>query len=121
MHCSTIASNNAQVRCNFVDLYYSLFGSKVPNCLAKNEQPLTSGLPRIPKIPKISENKRSASPFETNGTSSKQPIVEAPVDRQEPPIVNRESDSVSRPVEIKEEPTETIKVINTRTKKNDYF
>lgn len=76
--------------------------------MAKNEQPLISGLPRIPKIPKISENKRSASPFD-NETAPKQPTIEAPVDAKEP-IVNRESDSVSRPVEVKEEPTETIKV-----------
>lgn len=104
---STVASNNAQVRCNFVDLYYSLFGSKVPNCLAKNEQPLTLGLPKIPKIPKLTERKRSASPFDNGSTSRQPPVDPAPVDGLE---VKREPDAVSKPVEVKEEPIETVTV-----------
>lgn len=92
-------------------MYYSLFGSKVPNCLAKNEQPLTSGLPKIPKIPKISDTKRADSPFDNNSeVATKQPIVEASTNAQEP-VINRESDSVSKPPEIKEEPIESIQVI----------
>lgn len=82
--------------------------------MAKNEQPLTSGLPKIPKIPKISDQKRSASPFDTTETKPKPPIVEPPLNGQEP-VVNRESDSVSKPPEVKEEPIETIQVVHKFT------
>lgn len=103
IHFSSVASNNAQVRCNFVDLYNSLFGTKVPYCLAKNEKTLISGLPRIPKIPKFSDTKRSASPFDHILIAK--PVVEQPIE-----IIEREPESVNKPVEVKEEPTDTIKV-----------
>lgn len=102
---STVASNNAQFRCNFVDLYYSLFGTKVPNCMAKNEQPLSLGLPKIPKISKLPDGKRSASPFD-NGVTVKP--ADEPLD--EPETDKREPESNNRPIEVKEEPVETIKV-----------
>lgn len=105
--CSTVASNNAQFRCNFVDLYHSLFGSKVPHCLAKNELPLTSGLPKIPKIPKLSDNKRSASPFDIVAPP-KPVVVDEPVDG--PELFKREPDTNNRLFEVKEEPVESIKV-----------
>lgn len=112
---SAVTSNNAQVRCNFVDLYYSLFGSKVPNCLAKNETPLTSGLPKIPKISKTIENKRSASPFD-NVVPAK-PNIDEPVDQPETFKREREREPeptqptfTNKPFEVKEEPAESIKV-----------
>lgn len=110
--CSTVASNNVQIRCNFVDLYYSLFGSKTPNCLAKNEQPLTSGLPKIPKIPKLSD-KRSVSPFDGDEIKPKPATVETPVNGQES-LANRDSDAVSKIPQVKEEPTEIIPVNNCK-------
>lgn len=88
-----------------MDLYYSLFGSKIPNCLAKNELPLTSGLPKIPKIPKISDTKRSASPFD-NGIVAVKTVTEEPVE-----IEAKEAESMSKPIEINEEPADSIKVI----------
>lgn len=102
---SSVASNNAQVRCNLVDLYYSLFGSKTPNCLAKNELPLTSGLPKIPKIPKISDTKRSASPID-NGIVATKTVVNEPIEIEE-----KEAESISKPIEVNEEPTDSVKVI----------
>lgn len=109
---SSVASNNAQIRCNFVDLYYSLFGSKVPNILAKNEQPLSMGLPKIPKIPKISDKKRSASPFD-NGISPKPStataaVADEPVDIE----IKREPETVNKPVEVNDEPIDIVKVID---------
>lgn len=87
-----------------MDLYYSLFGSKTPNCLAKNEIPMSMGLPKIPKIQKITEVKRSASPFE-NSIINQQPVVD------EPPEVNdREPEPINRPVEEKEEPSDLVVV-----------
>lgn len=107
---SSVASNNAQVRCNLVDLYYSLFGSKIPNCLAKNELPLTLGLPKIPKvskIQKISDIKRSASPFD-NGIVAANTVTDEPVE-----IVEKDAESMSKPIEVNEEPTDSVKVIFT--------
>lgn len=104
LQCSTVTSNNAQLRCNFVDLYYSMFGSKTPNCLAKNEIPLSLGLPKIPKISKTTEIKRSASPFE-NATINQPAVVNEPVE-----VEDRETEPVNRPVEEKEEPADAIVV-----------
>lgn len=91
-----------------MDLYYSLFGSKVPNCLAKNEVPLSSGLPKIPKIPKLSDNKPSANPFDS--IVPKKPPPEEPVEIQE--TFKRESESSNKPIEVKEEPTESSTKVN---------
>lgn len=56
------------MRCNFVDLYYALYGSKRPLCLSGADKSIISGLPKIPKIPKIAPladiKRRSESPFE---------------------------------------------------------
>lgn len=65
---------------------------------------MSLGLPKIPKIPRITEVKRSTSPFE-NSIINQQPVA------VEPPEVNdREPEPVSRPVEEKEEPSDSIVV-----------
>lgn len=102
--CSSATSNNPQLRCNFVDLYYSMFGSKTPNCLAKNEIPLSLGLPKIPKIPKMTDTKRSASPFE-NAKINQPAVVNEPV-----VVEDRVTEPVNTPVEEKEEPADSIVV-----------
>lgn len=56
-----MTSNDSQMRCNFVDLYYALYGSKRPSCLISTDSSTLSRLPRIPKL--TSEYKyRSPSP-----------------------------------------------------------
>lgn len=47
------------MRCNFVDLYYALFGVNSPNVLTRSDPTTTMGLPRIPKL-----SKRAISPAE---------------------------------------------------------
>lgn len=54
-----MTSNNSQIRCNSVDLYYALYGSRRPTCLVGSD---VTTLTRFPKIPKISANKRYRSP-----------------------------------------------------------
>lgn len=66
---STVLCNDSQMRCNFVDLYYSLYGSKRPKVLMGPEP--SSSVLSLPKIPKLSE-RRSASPIVPS-------IVEAPI------------------------------------------
>lgn len=56
---SVLASNNDQMRCNFVDLYYALFGVTSPGVLTRGDSKTTMGLPRIPKL-----SKRALSPTE---------------------------------------------------------
>lgn len=90
-----------------------MFGSKTPNCLAKNEMPLTSGLPRIPKIPKLTDHKRSASPFDSI-VPSKPIVVDEPVDVPTETF-KREPETNNRSFEVKEEPVESIKVRNTKS------
>lgn len=102
---SSVASNNAQIRCNFVDLYYALFGSKVPNILAKNEIPMSLGLPKIPRIPKLSDKKRSASPFD-NGLPTKPSKSDEPIEID----IKREVEIISKPSEANEEPLDIPKV-----------
>lgn len=89
-----------------------MFGSKTPNCLAKNEIPLSLGLPKIPKISKTTDIKRSASPFENN-TINQPAVVNEPV-----VVEDRETEPTNRPVEEKEEPTDAIvvKVLLTEKK-----
>lgn len=107
---SSAASNNAQVRCDFVDLYFSLFGTKEPLCLSKNELPLSSSLPRVPKIPKLTEVKRSASPLDNPPPPRPPPVtlVEEPAEYED--NFNPEPEIIKNPVEIKEEPVETARV-----------
>lgn len=94
------------MRCDFVDLYHSLFGSKIPNCLAKNEMPLISGLPKIPKISKITDNKRSGSPFD-NGLPPKPNNDEL---NDTPVTIKREPDTNNKSFEVNEDPVAPIKV-----------
>lgn len=47
------------MRCNFVDLYYELFGMNAPAVLSRSDSSITMGLPRIPKL-----SKRALSPTE---------------------------------------------------------
>lgn len=54
-------SNDSQMRCNFVDLYYALYGSKRPSCLISTQSSTMSKLPKIPKLSAI--DRKSASPI----------------------------------------------------------
>lgn len=53
------------MRCNFVDLYYALYGSKRPTAVVGSESSSLSHMPKMPKIPKLSATieRRSASPM----------------------------------------------------------
>lgn len=57
-----LTSNNDQMRCNFVDLYYALFGVTSPAVLTRGDSTTTMGLPRIPKL-----SKRLLSPTDFDG------------------------------------------------------
>lgn len=51
------------MRCNFVDLYHALYGIKRPLILSAPET--SSIISSMPRIPKISDKRRSVSPSET--------------------------------------------------------
>lgn len=105
---SASSSNDAQVRCNFVDFYYALFGPKVPNCLNRPESTgMTMGLP---KIPKLSDAKRPSTPFDNHI----EPIaIEKRRSMERDEGVKRQFESINDHAEIKEEPVDNIKVIET--------
>lgn len=59
---SCMLSNDSQMRCNFVDFYYALYGSKRPNCLIGSESSSLSHFPKIPKLSAAEVKRRSESP-----------------------------------------------------------
>lgn len=66
---SNLLSNDAQMRCNFVDLYYALYGIKRPAILlAPDTSSSTSIISGMPRIPKLSDKLRSESPCEAKPT-----------------------------------------------------
>lgn len=92
-----------------MDLYYALYGSKVPHCLARPVSTISMGLP---KIPKLSDAKRPCSPFDnhTNGVVEKHGSVE----RED--TFKRQFESINDHTEIKDEPFEArvdVKVMQT--------
>lgn len=114
---SNLLSNDTQMRCNFVDLYYALYGIKRPAILSAPEtSSITSSLPRIPKL---SDKRRSESPCEAMPQEIK--IIESnsrevsQVFKREPSL-NIDDDHCSI---IKEEQSEIIKVVNFDT--NNYM
>lgn len=92
-----------------MDLYYALYGSKVPYCLARPVSTMSMGLP---KIPKLSDTKRPSSPFDnhTNGVAEKLGSVE------KDDTLKRQFESINDHTEIKDEPFEArvdVKVMHT--------
>lgn len=73
------------------------------------------GLPKIPKIPKLSDKKRSASPFDNiippkpSTAAAAAAAADEPVDIE----IKREPETVNKPVEVIDEPIDIIKVIYT--------
>lgn len=81
--CSCMLSHDTRLRCDLVDLYYTLYGIRRPMCLPvpelagimnlqKYEPKKIKSLPPTPKIPSSSgtgvmEIKRSASPMHAEG------------------------------------------------------
>lgn len=113
---SNLLSNDTQMRCNFVDLYYALYGIKRPAILSAPEtSSITSSLPRIPKL---SDKRRSESPCEARPQEIK--IIESnsreisQVFKREPSL-NIDDDHCS----IKDEHSEIIKQVNFDT--NNYM
>lgn len=49
------------MRCNFVDLYYALYGAKQPSCLVTKPSSSLSSLPKIPKLSAI--ERKTISPI----------------------------------------------------------
>lgn len=88
-----------------MDLYYALFGSKVPNCLVKAEQTMTMGLP---KIPKLSDAKRAQSPFDNHieAVDDKRGLVE-----RENAGIKRQFESINNHSDNKDEPNDNDKVM----------
>lgn len=73
------------------------------------------GLPKIPKIPKLSDKKRSASPFD-NGISPKPSTAAAAAAPADEPVdieIKREPETVNKPVEVNDEIIDIVKVIYT--------
>lgn len=96
------------MRCNFVDLYYALYGSKTPNFLSKTDttKPVTTmGLPRIPKL---SEAKpRAISPIEIND----EPVIEERRNSIEMiENIKRETEAINDHVDDKDESINNVKV-----------
>lgn len=92
-----------------MDLYYALFGSKVPHCLARPVSTMSMGLP---KIPKLSDAKRPSSPLDnhTNGIVEKLESMERDI------TFKRQFESINDHTEIKDEPFEArvdVKVMHT--------
>lgn len=50
------------MRCNFVDFFYALYGSKRPNCLIGSESSSLFHFPKIPKLSAAEVKRRSESP-----------------------------------------------------------
>lgn len=95
------------MRCNFVDLYYALYGIKRPAILLAPEASSTiSGMPRIPKL---SNKLRPESPCDAKPTEIK--IIESN-SREPTEVYKREPDLIIEDdhYSIKDEQPELIKV-----------
>lgn len=96
------------MRCNFVDLFYALYGIKRPAILcAPVTSSITSGMPRIPKL--SDKRRRSASPREAKPAEIhiiESNSREASQMYKREPELNIDDDHYS----IKEEQLELIKV-----------
>lgn len=89
-----------------MDLYYALYGSKVPHCIARPVSTMSMGLP---KIPKLSDAKPPSSPH-TNGAAEKLGSMERDDN------LKRQFESINDHTEIKDEPFEArvdVKVLHT--------
>lgn len=89
--CSTLASNNDQMRCNIVDLYYALFGVNSPNVLTRSDPSTTMGLPRIPKL-----SKRALSPVELDDVGIGERRNSTDSDRNNAPITKVKDEIVDK-------------------------
>lgn len=105
------------MRCNFVDLYYALYGSKVPHCLARPVSTMSMGLP---KIPKLSDAKRPNSPSDKPTNA----VVEKLGSMEPHETFKRQFESINDHAEIKDEPFEArvdVKVIDTLHSLSIYY
>lgn len=94
------------MRCNFVDLYYALYGIKRPAILLAPEA--SSMISSMPRIPKLSSKLRSESPSEAKPTEIN--IIESN-SREPTQLYKREPELIiDDHYSIKDEHPELIKV-----------
>lgn len=109
---SNLLSNDSQMRCNVVDLYFALYGSKRPQCLPTAE---LSAMLNLPKIPKISgEVKyRPSSPIQANDESDRIPYENNIIETKQEPELLIVDEAGDEHITIKAETFEMARVKNT--------
>lgn len=94
-----MTSNDSQIRCNFVDLYYALYGSRRPTCLVGSE---SSMLTHFPKIPKLSAENRYRSPSPTANVIEEMGMEEIPTPdiKMEPELIIEQEEVAIKTTDI---------------------